>query len=143
VKFEDGPHPWVEQRKDHRPPRVNDARVGLNGRLGLGITEGVGTMRAAYIFAALALVSLPAALLSGSVIVIVAWIAQTFLQLILLPIIIVGQNIQAAPADRRAAQTYKDAEAILHECMRLQRHLQAQDQVLDDLARRTTAGQQP
>jgi hypothetical protein len=65
--------------------------------------------------------------------VIIAWIAQTFLQLVLLPIIIVGQNIQAATADKRAAQTYKDAEAILHECLRLQRHLQAQDKVLNDL----------
>lgn len=43
--------------------------------------------------------------------VIIAWIAQTFLQLVLLPIIIVGPNVQAA-ADKRAEQTYKDAEAL-------------------------------
>jgi hypothetical protein len=120
-------------REQHRPPKVNDERVGFNGRVGLWITNKVGTMWAAYVFFLLTLVSLPAALLSGNVIVIIAWIAQTFLQLVLLPIIIVGQNIQAATADKRAAQTYKDAEAILHECLRLQRHLQAQDKVLNDL----------
>jgi hypothetical protein len=84
-------------------------------------------MWAAYLFTLLALVSFPSAIRSGSSIIIVAWIAQTFLQLVLLPIIIVGQNIQAKAADKRADQTYKDAEAILHECMQIQAHLAAQD----------------
>ena len=110
------------------PPRVNDARVGFNGRLGLMITTIVGTMWAAYLFTLLALVSLPSAIHSGSSIIIVAWIAQTFLQLILLPIIIVGQNIQANAADKRGEETYKDAEAVLHECLEIQRHLGVQDQ---------------
>ena len=61
-------------------------------------------MWCAYVFAALALVSLPAAIISGSPIIIVGWIAQTFLQLVLLPVIIVGQNIQAAASDDRAAR---------------------------------------
>jgi hypothetical protein len=139
VRFEDQPHPWVLHREQHRPPKVNDERVGFNGRVGLWITNKVGTMWAAYVFFLLTLVSLPAALLSGNVIVIIAWIAQTFLQLVLLPIIIVGQNIQAATADKRAAQTYKDAEAILHECLRLQRHLQAQDKVLNDIIGRAAS----
>jgi hypothetical protein len=136
VNFEEEPHPWIAHRREHPPRRVNDRRVGLNGRLGLAITNTVGTMWAAYIFCALALISLPAALMSRNVIVIVAWIAQTFLQLVLLPIIIVGQNIQAAASDARAARTYKDAEAILHECLRLQHHLQEQDKVLNDLMKR-------
>ena len=138
VNFEEQPHPWVSHRAQHRPAQAKDQRVGINGRLGLWITDKVGTMWAAYLFCVLALVSLPAALLSRNVIIIVAWVAQTFLQLVLLPIIIVGQNIQAATADKRAVQTYRDAEAILHECLRLQRHLQAQDSVLDDLIGRFT-----
>jgi len=72
-------------------------------------------------------VSLPAAILSGSAIVIVAWIAQTFLQLVLLPIIIVGQNVQAVASDARADATYKDAGAILAESKQIQAHLAAQD----------------
>src|SRR5438105_7716288 len=108
----------------------------FNTWLAVMITKTVGTMWVAYLFAALALISLPAALASRDVIVIVAWIAQTFLQLVLLPIIIVGQNIQAATADIRSAQTYKDAEAILHECLRLQRHLKDQDSILNDLMTR-------
>ena len=51
----------------------------------------------------------------------------------LLPIIIAGQNIQGAASDKRAAETYHDAEAILQECVALQEHLQAQDKILDDV----------
>jgi hypothetical protein len=66
-------------------------------------------------------------------IVIVAWVAQTFLQLVLLPIIIVGQNIQAEASDKRAEQTYNDAEAVLHEAVEIQRHLSAQDARLEEI----------
>ena len=64
---------------------------GFNAKLALLITRSVGTMACAYLFAAIALISLPAAISSGQVIVIVAWVAQTFLQLVLLSIIMVGQ----------------------------------------------------
>ena len=58
------------------------------------------------------------------------WISSSFLQLVLLPIIIVGQNIQAKAADKRAEDTYKDAEAVLHEAAQIQAHLEAQDAAL-------------
>ncbi len=109
------------------PAKVNDQRVGLNGRIGLFITTVIGTMWAAYLFTLLALVSLPSAVKTGSELIIVAWIAQTFLQLVLLPIIIVGQDIQAKASDARAEETYRDAEALLHECLQIQAHLTAQD----------------
>jgi hypothetical protein len=109
------------------PPKVDDERVGFNGRLGLFLTTIVGTMWAAYLFSILAFVGFPSAIRSGNSIIIVAWIAQTFLQLVLLPIIIVGQNILGKAADKRAEQTYKDVDAILHESLQIQAHLAAQD----------------
>jgi len=112
------------------PPKVDDERIGFNGKLGLFLTTIVGTMWAAYLFTVLAIVSFPSAIRSGDSIIIVAWISQTFLHLVLLPIIIVGQNIQAKAADKRAEQTYKDAEAIMHECLQIQAHLAAQDGAL-------------
>ncbi|TLU88433.1 MAG: DUF1003 domain-containing protein [Chlorobium sp.] len=69
-------------------------------------------MWCAYIFAFLAFISLPAAINSHDPIIIVAWIAQTFLQLVLLPIIIVGQNVQAAASDARAENDHKTLLAI-------------------------------
>ena len=137
VNFKYVPHPRLKEREELGPVtvkkvarrRMNEA-AGIrkfNQRLGLGITTSVGTMWAAYAFAALALVSLPSVLASGNAVLIVAWIAQTFLQLVLLPVIIVGQNIQATAADARSNATYKDAGAILDESRQIQQHLAAQD----------------
>ncbi len=84
----------------------------INTRLAVGITKVVGSMWCAYAFALLALVSLPAAISSHSPIIIVGWIAQTFLQLVLLPIIIVGQNVQAAASDARAESDHQTLMAI-------------------------------
>ncbi len=99
----------------------------FNSTLAVKITQGVGTMWCAYAFAALAFVSLPSAIRSGSAVVLVSWISQTFLQLVLLSIIIVGQNVLAAAADRRAEATYEDADSILHKALSIQQHLDAQD----------------
>ena len=126
-------HPRIAQRKHDKPVKIKDESVGVNGKFALIITAVVGTMWCAYAFTLLAFISLPEAIKSGSLIVIIAWIAQTFIQLVLLPIIIVGQNIQGKASDKRSEQTYKDAEAILSECLQLQQHLQAQDTVLDDV----------
>ena len=115
------------------PAERKKVALSLNDRIGLFITRHVGSMWAAYVFVGLTLVSLPAAIASGSTIVMVSWVAQTFLQLVLLPIIIVGQNIQAKASDDRAIATYEDAGAILEESKEIQAHLSAQDQALSAL----------
>jgi hypothetical protein len=93
-------------------------------------------MWAAYVFFGLTLVSLPAVIMTGDPVLIVAWVAQTFLQLVLLPIIIVGQNIQAAAAEKRAVMTYEDAAAVLDEAVKIQKHLDHQDESLAHLVTR-------
>lgn len=120
------------------PPKVEDeldrsnAAARFNAWLAVKITNVVGSMWCAYVFTIIAALGLPQALRPGGE-GIIAWIAQTFLQLVLLSVIIVGQNVQAASSDRRAENTYEDAEAILHEAAQIQEHLQAQDQVLSKL----------
>ena len=84
----------------------------INTRLALSITKVVGSMWCAYAFALLALISFPSAIKSHDPIIIVAWVAQTFLQLVLLPIIIVGQNVQAAASDARAESDHETLLAI-------------------------------
>lgn len=140
--FVHDPHPRIAELKTHRPPKVVDqlptdrAVDRFNAWLAVRITNGVGTMWCAYVFALIALIGLPQALhdtFTNGVhpLSLVAWVAQTFLQLVLLSIIIVGQNIQSAAADKRAEATYKDADAILHEAVQIQRHLEAQDAELE------------
>ncbi len=90
-----------------------DSPVGrFNTSVAIFITRSVGSMWCAYVFALLALISLPAAIASHSPIIIVGWVAQTFLQLVLLPIIIVGQNVQAAASDARAESDHETLLAI-------------------------------
>jgi hypothetical protein len=121
------PHPRIERRKTQKPPQVADEHIGLNGRIALALTTGVGTMWCAYAFAALALVVLPDALQTG-LLTTVQWVSQTFIQLVMLSVIMVGQNILGRASDKRAIMTYEDAEAVLHEAQQIQTHLATQDE---------------
>ena len=107
-----------------------DCESQLNAAIAVKVIEGVGTMWCAYAFAVLAIVSLPSAVESGSAVTLAWWISQTFLQLVLLSIIIVGQNVLAA-ADKRSEATYEDAGAVLQTSLDIQRHLEAQDAELE------------
>jgi hypothetical protein len=154
--FDYMPHPHLERKRSQGPPTVASAAEQVHGTstmgrfnaaLGVGITNSVGTMWTAYIFTVLALLSLPAVLsgfhafhsvfpnwmIRASIIALIAWVAQTFLQLVLLPIIIVGQNVQAAAADNRSQATYDDACAILEEAKQIQKHLEAQDAAIEKI----------
>lgn len=102
----------VLSRHVHAQVHGDSALGRFNSRLAVAITKSVGSMWCAYIFTAIALVSLPAALASGQSLVIVGWIAQTFLQLVLLPIIIVGQNVLAAASDARAESDHETLLSI-------------------------------
>jgi uncharacterized membrane protein len=75
-------------------------------KIALYITKGVGSMWCAYVFAVIALISLPDAIRSGRP-AIISWIAQTFLQLVLLSIIMVGQNVSSKHSELRAEADYE------------------------------------
>ena len=107
---------------DHLPGR--SAYERFNKAVAVKITNWVGSMTCAWVFCLLALLSLPAVLTQAlhvrwfpswlvavGLIALVAWIAQTFLQLVLLSVIMVGQNVQQAASDARAAKTFEDAES--------------------------------
>lgn len=103
------PHPWIEQRKE---VASQSGGGGFNRWLAVKITDFVGSMWCAYAFAILCLISLPQAI-SGGTGPLITWICQTFLQLVLLSIIMVGQNVAAEKSELQLEQTYKDAEALL------------------------------
>ncbi len=85
---------------------------GVNAKIAVFLTNVVGSMWCAYVFAGIALIGLPPALRPGGE-GIIAWIAQTFLQLVLLSVIMVGQNVQSQASDVRAQHTYDDTVQIL------------------------------
>lgn len=87
--------------------QIMNSLDGFNRRIAEKITTFVSTMWCAYIFAAIALISLPAAIKTGNVVIIVAWIAQTFLQLVLLSIIMVGQKVSSASVEKMIQETHE------------------------------------
>lgn len=125
-------HPHVRGRREQGPVQVADQLrkdswySRINSRIAIWVTVGVGSMTCAYAFALLALAGLPSALKPGNI-GLLFWFSSDLLQLTLLSVILVGQNVMAKASDKRAEQTYLDAEAVLHEATQIQEHLVAQD----------------
>ncbi|MCX5796239.1 MAG: hypothetical protein NTY77_12150 [Elusimicrobia bacterium] len=106
----------------------------FNNRLAVLITQSVGTMWAAYLFFLIALVSMPqawAAFIKGDTVTGVSWLSQSFLQLVLLPIIIVGQNVISASQDARAEADHLTLTALHAINIRQLAILEQQQKILD------------
>ena len=132
ITFEHQQHPRIAERKKAGPPKTADEHVGFNGQVAVIVTGVVGTMWCAYAFAALALLVLPQAA-GGGTLTLIQWVSQTFIQLVMLSVIMVGQNILGKASDKRADMTYKDADATFHESEQIQAHLIDQDHAINDL----------
>ena len=136
--FEHVLHPHVLARREQGPVQTDAQRKRsnwysrVNSRIAVWVTVSVGSMTCAWLFALLAFAGLPTALKPGNI-GFLFWFSSDLLQLTLLSVIIVGQNIQAAASDKRAEQTYLDAEAVLHEAIQIQDHLAAQDAVIEHI----------
>jgi hypothetical protein len=98
-------------------PRAISADVaavnGFNAKFAVVLTKVVGTMWCFYLFNGIALISLPSAIRSGNLTVLINWISSNWIQLVLLPALMVGQNVQSATADARAQKAFEDTELIL------------------------------
>ena len=112
----------------------------FNAAMAVRITKIVGTMYCAYAFTLIALVALPAAIEQGSPTILINWLSSNFLQLVLLPIIIVGQNVISAAQDARAEADHDTLTAI-HELAKQQIEiLKGQTQILDLLQKNVSSG---
>ncbi len=88
------------------------AADSFNAKVAVLLTRLVGTMWAFWVFNGIALVSLPSILQAGGLQPLIAWVSSNWIQLILLPALMVGQNLQNAAADARAAKTFDDIERV-------------------------------
>lgn len=136
------PHSRIEERLKAGVHLTKYEHSGFNGRLAVLITGAVSTMWCAYVFAGIALISLPAALQGGTAATI-SWIAQTFLQLVLLSVIMVGQKVATSASDKQAFQTYKDAEALLKIQDELHRLLKINNELTKEIHVRTVENTSP
>lgn len=126
------PHPHLKRRAEQGPVTVAGGQAGksaiarFNTRAAVIVTRGVGTMYCAYAFTLLALYGLPAALHNGPA-GFVQWASSQFIQLVLLPIIIVGGAVIAEVTDRMNKRQFDDVEALLDGQSEQAAHLAAQD----------------
>lgn len=129
------------------PPSMKDHQVGVNGRFAAWITQRAGSMSAFY---TAAVFQFGWMLLGWSGILGFDRYPFPFLlflsslaQLLLMFVIMVGQQVLGRTADRRALMTFLDAEAVLHACERLQAHLRAQDIAIRRIVEHMTECSQP
>ncbi len=128
VLFRNEPH-------QHQPRNVNRlhqaelAASGFNTRLAVALTKSVGTMWTAYIFMVLAIIGLFGLLgwLNPFTFLLATWVSQQFLQLVLLPVIMVGQNVLGRKAELMADEQFRTTMSTYHDIEEIMQHLSAQD----------------
>jgi uncharacterized membrane protein len=119
----------------HQPRNVNAlhaaerAAEGINTKIAITLTNSVGTMWTAYIFAIIAVIGLFGILqlFNPIVALLVAWVSQTFIQLTLLPVIMVGQNVLGRKAELQADEQFRTTMSTYHDIEQIMQHLSAQD----------------
>ncbi len=129
------PH-HVTKAEIHRQIHGSSAAGRFNAWLAVHITSLVGTMWAAYVFAFISFVSLPAALAAlqkGDMLTFITWLSQSFLQLVLLPIIIVGQNVISTAQDARAEHDHETLTVLHRINVQQLKMLEQQQRILDQL----------
>jgi len=88
------------------------AADGFNSKVAIVLTRVVGTMWCFWVFNGIALISLPSAIDTGNLTVLINWVSSNWIQLILLPALMVGQNLQNLAADARSAKTFEDIQKV-------------------------------
>jgi uncharacterized membrane protein len=117
------------------PVTIADEQAGFNSALAAAITRCVGSMPALYLVLVIV----------GGWMALASWgplrgvdpypfpfllFLDNVVQLVLCSVILVGQRVLGMAADRRAVQTYQNAEAIFEQVADLQEHLDRHDRTL-------------
>lgn len=111
---------------------VHRSRLSKLDKIALSITERVGTM--GFFFACVVLVTVP--LVIPSTMPVVQYISSGYLQLILLPLILVGQNLQGRHAELRAEHDYETNVKAEKEIETILLHLEKQDETMLEILHR-------
>ena len=128
VLFHHEPHQY-QPRNVNRLMEAEKAAAGFNTRVAVALTKGVGTMWTAYIFTVLAFVGLLGLLnlLNPITFLLATWVSQQFLQLVLLPVIMVGQNVLGRKTELQADEQFHTTMSTYHDIEQIMQHLSEQD----------------
>lgn len=124
----------------HKPTNINTLQAeeyqSVNNRIAIILTRSVGSMSTAYLFMFLALIGLFAILgiLPPIMALLITWLSQTFIQLVLLPVIMVGQNVLNRKQELQSDESYQTTLKIFHDTEQIMEHLARQDKVIMAIA---------
>jgi uncharacterized membrane protein len=124
----------------HRPVNINEIhdqeQQDINSRIAVFLTKTIGSMWMAYAFICLALIGLFAILGISTPIIalIIAWLSQTFIQLVLLPVIMVGQNVLNRKQELQADELFETSKHSFHDIEQIMNHLDAQDEKILEIS---------
>jgi uncharacterized membrane protein len=105
---------------------VHKSRLSKTDKIALFVTKHIGTMT--FFYFCLVLVTIP--LFYKPSMPIVQYISSGYLQLILLPLIMVGQNLQGRHAELRAEHDYQTNVKAEKEIESILLHLEKQDEMM-------------
>lgn len=123
---------YEHKEHQHIPKNINaehkaeQQASGINQRIAIALTKAVGTMTCAYCFTLLAIAGFPY-LLGPGVSQYVQWISQTFIQLTMLSVIMVGQAILGRKAELQADEAFSTTQKSFADIEQIVKHLDVQD----------------
>jgi uncharacterized membrane protein len=128
-------HLFHHEPRQHQPRNVNEVqaaeRLSFNDRVAVWVAANVGTMICAYVFAFIGVASLVGVLTNNTLLALISGsLSSYFLQLVLLPIIMVGQNVQSRHSELQADEAFKTTMSTYHDIEQIMQHLAAQDSEL-------------
>src|SRR6266849_8980255 len=116
-------HPHIPQKVTIA--KAEQALTGFNMKIAVAITKGLGTMICAYIFAILAIIGFPG--FNATLTQYVQWVSQTFIQLVALSVLAVGQQVLSKQGELMAEEQYNTTMSTYHDIEQIMQHLSAQD----------------
>ncbi|HLW03433.1 MAG TPA: DUF1003 domain-containing protein [Ktedonobacterales bacterium] len=128
-------HLFHHEPRQHQPRNINEVqaaeRLSFNDRVAVWVAANVGTMICAYIFAIIGITSIVGYLTNSTTLALISGsLSSYFLQLVLLPIIMVGQNVQSRHSELQADEAFKTTMSTYHDIEQIMQHLAAQDSEL-------------
>lgn len=108
--FKHKPHPHVPQNVNEM---VKETPLNINERIALLVTNALGSMPCAYVFVVLAIIGFPG--VNATPPQLVNWVSQTFIQLVALSILALGQTIQNRNTEMRNNQSYLMQVKTVHD----------------------------
>ncbi len=133
------PHPHLAQRKLQPAPMVADEHVGFNGMLAALITKCFGSMWAFYFLVVWMLAWMFFATVGFSIFKFDQYpftfllFLSNLVQLWALPVLAVGQQVLSRASDKRALQTYQDAEILLELTDQIHALVKVNSKLTDDI----------